>query len=179
MGSNSYSVAASVVSLLRSSLVELSTGDMSVLLGYCTTSLLLLQKNLNIVITDEIESKNVMLETQIVRTMIMNLLERYDDYKTRLQVLNLMLPDNIRRVHETLVGVDHAFVMQRVEPKRKSKCIKTRWGCGPKYGDDLFITTSKVYKDADDSLSITGLMSSTMASARDVELDDIQTSGMI
>lgn len=113
--SKSYANASKLTTKLKSHNINMSEEDMASLLMYSVSCLIVAQFELNALIGDEHESKIALQMIQISRLMIVNALERYDDYTTRMAMLNLYLGDSKWRVGDSLCGADHSFVLGRLE----------------------------------------------------------------
>lgn len=164
MATGNLTFAGMVMNTLRSTLVDLTLNDVSILLNYCLSSLLRLQTDLCVVLTDSIEAKNTLWEIQTIRGMIVNVIERYEDYKTRMMLMNVKLPDGKRRIKDALVGADHVYVLSRIEPKAKGILISSRLSCSKStVGRDL-VSSKEIYSELTTS-TMAGVSSKSLLSS--------------
>lgn len=121
-----YKYVGRIMQLLNADKVEMNCSYMTILLCYATTSLAVLYQDVMSVISERDKADVVLKEIAMVRDIIVNAIERYTDYYSRMAVLKLRLPNDRWRVGDALLGVDHATVLMQVENTRTSEMIRDR-----------------------------------------------------
>lgn len=167
MSCNNYTIAARVVSSMKSSRVNADGEVVSTMLVHCSYQLAVLQRELCAVISDEFEGAAVIKNISIVRSMMIRVLDFYDNYESRKSALKLFMNDGNWRVGDALCGSDHAYVLNRIEPVSKYEIVSSRLcGCHGD-GDDSdgrLVKSASCYNDKEMS-SMSGTVSSVMETA--------------